>query len=166
MVKGSQPSASSHLAAFCPHPSPPISGPLSLTWDSQAPPLGSFQSNRREGQRIIPVNPQIRECLTQLPAGLGPGDHAQGSCRAPAFTTLSPCPCNTLLSPPRATVGPPTDLTGFLLLPGWGSWRKVQPLSVSSQGAACLQARLSHSDLGSSTLSRTPCPSIPFLWCK
>lgn len=49
------------------------------------------------------------------------------------YHPLSLCPCDTLLSPPSAIVGPPTDLTGFLLLPGWGSWRKDQPLRVSSQ---------------------------------
>lgn len=63
----------------------PISGPLSPIWELQAPPLDSFQSNRREGQQIIPVNPHIQECSIQLPAGLGPGGHVQGSCRAPAW---------------------------------------------------------------------------------
>lgn len=48
------------------------------------------------------------------------------------FTVLS-VPLYLLPLPSRAIVGPPTDLTGFLLLPNAGSMRKNQPLSVSSR---------------------------------
>lgn len=106
----------------------------SLTPESQSPALSSFQSDTGRTANNLHESRSLLEevgcdCHRKVRAQVG-----MDKCLTESLPcTVLPVPLYLLPLPSRTIVGPPTDLTGFLLLPNAGSMRKNQPLSVSSR---------------------------------